>query len=107
MQVKFYKTNSGVEPVRVWLKKLDKSDLKIIGKDMFKVQLTWPCGFPLVTKIDRKLWEIRTKLKDTISRIFFTVKKKEIVLLHGFIKKTQKTPKKEVDIAKNRMKIGG
>ena len=107
MEVKFFKTDNDIEPVRVWLKKLDKSDLKIIGKNIFKVQLTWPCGLPLVRKIEKNIWEIRTNLKNIILRIFFTVQQNNIVLLHGFIKKTQTTPKKEIDIAKSRMKKGG
>ena len=60
---------------------------------------------PYVKHLQGKLYEIRAKGKDGIARVFyFTMTGQRIVLLHGFIKKTQKTPKRELAIAVVRMK---
>jgi phage-related protein len=62
-------------------------------------------GEPYVKHVKEKLFEIRAKSKDGIARIFyFTMTDRHIVLLHGFMKKTQKTPKREIDTAFGRMK---
>jgi len=60
---------------------------------------------PYVKHLQGKLYEIRAKGKDGIARVFyFTMTGQRIVLLHGFINKTQKTPKRELAIAVVRMK---
>ena len=60
-------------------------------------------GMPLVKKLDVKLWEVRISLSGgKIARVLFTVKGVEMVLLHGFIKKSQKTPSGELELAKTR-----
>ncbi|MBS0605757.1 MAG: type II toxin-antitoxin system RelE/ParE family toxin [Verrucomicrobia bacterium] len=101
----FYKEDSsGNEPVREWLYSLDKNCRKIIGKDMRTVQLGWPLGMPLVRSLGEGLWEIRIRLPNNIARIIFQMIKGEMVLLHGFIKKTQKTPLEDLQLAKNRAK---
>jgi phage-related protein len=51
------------------------------------------------------IWEIRTKLKNRIARVFVTKAPDKIVLLHGFIKKTQKTPATELEVARKRFQI--
>jgi phage-related protein len=102
MRVLFYSEADGVEPVKKWLHKLTKRDRRIIGEDIKIVELGWPMGFPKVKPVDKKLWEIKSKLKDREARIIFTINGDQIILLHGFIKKTQKTPKKEKEIAKQR-----
>ncbi len=108
LQVVFYKTDPGKEPVREWLKELDKEDRKIIGEDIKTVQLGWPLGMPLVRKIDKGLWEIRIQLDRRIARVLFTAHKGMMVLLHGFIKKSQKLPANDLKIAKQRMAtLGG
>jgi phage-related protein len=62
-------------------------------------------GKPYIASIGDGLFEIRAKGKEGIGRSFYcTLKEKEIVILHSFIKKSQKTPKKELDLAKKRMK---
>lgn len=99
----FYKTDTGKEPVREWLKGLQRNDRKIIGEDIKTIQFGWPLGMPLVRKIDANLWEIRSKLDDRIARVIFTVYAEFIVLLHGFIKKTQKIPANDLKLAKKRM----
>lgn len=112
LKVKFFRSASGNEPVRDWLKSLSREDMKAIGEDIQTVQWGWPLGMPLVRKLEKDLWEIRVHLKDRIARILFTIvsHKEEnaenpenfIVLLHGFIKKTQKIPKEELDLAQKR-----
>lgn len=100
----FYKTTTGSEPVRDWLKSLNKEEKKLIGEDIKTVQFGWPLGMPLVGKIEPGIWEVRTHLRDKIARVFFTVYEDNIVLLHGFIKKTQKAPKQEIDLARQRLR---
>jgi len=93
LEVVFYQTGSGNEPVREWLLGLSKADKRTIGSDIKTVQYGWPIGMPVVRKLDTGLWEIRSRLDQRISRILFTVYDDTMVLLHGFIKKSQKTPK--------------
>ncbi len=108
LQVVFYKSESGNEPVREWLKKLDKEARKIIGEDIKTVQFGWPLGMPLVRKMEKGLWEVRIQLDNRIARILFTSYQGVMVLLHGFIKKSQKTPSNDLKIAKQRMQaLGG
>ncbi|MBF0571987.1 MAG: type II toxin-antitoxin system RelE/ParE family toxin, partial [Candidatus Omnitrophica bacterium] len=89
---------------REWLSSLSKAEKKLIGEDIKTVQFGWPIGMPVVEKLDRDLWEVRTTLKSKISRVLFTFYEGQIVLLHGFIKKTQKTPAEDLELAKDRMK---
>ncbi len=104
LPVVFYRTGSGHEPVREWLVSLSKKEKKTIGEDILTVQFGWPLGMPLVEKLESGLWEVRSKLESKISRVLFTMTDENIVLLHGFIKKTQKTPKQDLDMARSRMK---
>ncbi|MBA3721609.1 MAG: type II toxin-antitoxin system RelE/ParE family toxin [Parachlamydiaceae bacterium] len=83
---------------------MDKEIQSIIGKDICTGQEGWPLGMPLTRSIGNGLWEVRSSIPNGIARVIFTVKNNEIVLLHGFIKKTQKLPLKELEIAKNRYK---
>lgn len=108
LQVVFYQTDSGKEPVRDWLKELNREDRKAIGEDIKTVQFGWPLGMPLVRKIEKGLWEVRIQLNNRIARILFTAHKGIMLLLHGFIKKSQKTPANDLKVAKQRMAtIGG
>jgi phage-related protein len=103
IKVVFFKTELGNELVKEWLKSLSKIDMKIIGEDIKTAELGWPLGMPLIKKIDKNLWEVRSHLSNKeIARVFFTVLNGFMVLLHGFKKKTQKTPLNELDISKNR-----
>jgi phage-related protein len=99
----FFRTDQGNEPVREWLLSLGKSERKLIGDDVLKVQYCWPIGKPLVGNLGNGLWEVRTRLGDRIARVIFCVSDSTMVLLNGFIKKTQKTPKHELDLATRRM----
>ena len=107
LQVVFYKSDSGNEPVRDWLKKLEKEDRRLIGGDIKTVQFGWPLGMPLVRKLEKGLWEVRIQLDSRIARILFTAHSNLMVLLHGFIKKSQKLPAKDLKIAKQRITILG
>lgn len=103
LTVVFFRTDMGREPMREWLKDLNKEDRKIIGEDIKLVQFRWPLGMPLVRKIETDLWEVRSDLRDgRIARVFFTIGGREMALLHGFIKKAQKVPRKDVTVARHR-----
>lgn len=103
LNVVFYRSESGAEPVREWLKDLSRDDKKSIGEDIKTAQIGWPLGMPLIEKISANLWEVRTKLKNGIARILFTVDGNYMVLLHGFIKKSRKIPKHEIETALARL----
>ena len=102
LQVVFFATVADNEPVRSWLKSLPKAECKTIGVDILKVQFAWPIGKPLVDNLGDGLWEIRSRLGNRIARTIFTIVDAEIVLLHGFIKKTQRTPVAELALARRR-----
>jgi len=103
LQVIFYRTDSGREPVREWLRSLPRTEKKIIGEDLKTVQFGWPLGMPLVRKIATGLWEVRSDLDNRIARVLFTVHQNVMVLLHGFIKKSQKTPPTDLNLARKRL----
>ena len=105
MNVHFFKTSAGKEPVREWLKLRSRGEKKAIGEDIKVVEFLWPVGYPQVTKLDKNLWELRTDLQDGICRIFFTIWKRYMILLHSIIKKSQKPPKHDLDLAKKRRDI--
>ncbi len=101
--VHFYRGINGKEPVRVWLLELALDDRKRIGTDIKTVEYGWPLGMPLVRKMDADLWEVRVRLSGKqIARVLFTVHRSNMVLLHGFIKKSQKTPSADLQLAKKR-----
>jgi len=105
LNVCFFKSDSGNEPVRDWLKSLSPQDRRVMGEDIKTVQFGWPLGMPLVSHLDDDIWEIRVKLENRIARILFCVDGSNIVILHGFIKKQQATPKQDFALAKERLKI--
>ena len=101
--VVFFRTSGGREPVREWLQSLDKEDRKTIGEDIKLVQFRWPLGMPLVRKLESDLWEVRSNLNNNrIARVMFTVHEDQIALLHGFIKKSQKTPTNDLELGRSR-----
>lgn len=104
LEAVFYKTKSGAEPVRDWLKRLPKDERKAIGEDIAYVQFKWPIGKPRVDHLRGTVWEVRTSLARRIARTLFAVESGVMVLLHGFIKKTQATPGSEIDLAEKRYK---
>jgi phage-related protein len=104
LKVRFYLMSSGTEPVRDWLFSLSALDRKMIGADIKTVQFGWPLGMPLVRKMEKDLWEVRIHLDGRIARVFFTVHESVMILLHGFIKKSQLTSKEDLKLAKSRLK---
>lgn len=103
----FYRTTGGAEPVRLWLKGLEGVDRKIIGEDIKTVEFGWPIGMPACRSIaSRKgLWEVRCSLpRNRIARVLFHIDQGQMVLLHGFVKKTRRTPNSDLDLAAKRMK---
>ncbi len=99
--VVFYRTRGGSEIVRNWLRDLDEGDRNALGLDLMRVQYRWPVGMPLCRSLGDGLWEVRTALpSNRIARVLFSVHQDRIVVLHGFIKKTQKTP--DVALARKR-----
>ncbi len=99
----FFRLDSGREPARDWLKGLSRENLRSIGEDIKTLQYGWPVGMPLARKMADDLWELRSNISSGIARTFFTVYDRKIVLLHGFVKKTRKTPAKESAVAKRRL----
>jgi phage-related protein len=104
LQVKFFRNEGGTEPVREWLLELGKSDRRLIGEEIKTVQLGWPLGMPLVRKLSPHLWEIRIRLPNRIARVLFTIDDSVMLLLHGFIKKSQAIPQEDLDVAKARLR---
>lgn len=105
MPVVFYRTRGGSEIVRDWLRGLEERDRNVIGLDLMRVQYRWPVGMPLCRSMGDGLWEVRTSLpSNRISRILFCVLEDRIVVLHGFIKKTQKIPADDLALARLRKK---
>ncbi|MBD2006999.1 MULTISPECIES: type II toxin-antitoxin system RelE/ParE family toxin [Cyanophyceae] len=98
----FYKNEGDKEPVRDWLKSLGKDERTLIGKDIKTIEFGWPIGMPTCKPLGKGLYEVRTNLPDKIARVIFSFWNNELVLLHGFIKKTQATPKKDLELALTR-----
>lgn len=104
LDVRFFRTDAGAEPVREWLKDLPAIERKAIGEDVKTVQFGWPLGMPLVDHLGGDIWEVRVKLENRIARILFALDGSTMILLHGFIKKQQATPKPDLDLARDRLK---
>ena len=105
LAVVFYRTRSGAEPVREWLREFGKEDRRGLGLDLQRVQENWPLGMPLCRSFGKGLWEIRSTLQGgKIARLIFCVHNGEIFVLHGFVKKTAKTPAHDLGLAYSRMK---
>jgi phage-related protein len=97
----FFRTAAGREPVREWLLSLPKHERQTIGADVAYAQYRWPLGKPHVDRLRGDLWEIRSSLQNRIARVVFAISCGEIVLLHGFIKKTRVAPA-EIETAERR-----
>ena len=101
--VVFYRTPAGVEVVRDWFRSLDRADRNAVGQDLMRVQYRWPIGMPLCRPMGGGLWEVRSALPSRrIARVLFSVRQGTILLLHGFIKKTPKTPADILALARKR-----
>jgi phage-related protein len=105
LRARFFQQTSGAEPVRAWLLDLREVDRRSIGFDIQTAELGWPIGMPLCRSMGAGWWEARTDRPDrTIARVLFCVGDGDMVLRHGFIKKSQKTPKGDLDLALKRMR---
>lgn len=101
----FYRSSAGAEPVRDWLKAMAREDRLEIGADLQRLQYRWPVGMPLCRALKDGLWEVRTSLSSRkIARVLICFHDGVAVALHGFIKKTQKTPDEDLAIARKRKK---
>ena len=101
----FFRNDTGVEPVREWLKGLDEAERHTIGKDLLRAQWRWPVGMPLCRPMGKGLWEVRTGLSgNRTARVLICFYEGRLVALHGFIKKTRATPKDDLALARDRQK---
>src|SRR5437870_8141037 len=100
---RFYATAAGQRPVREWLLALSKEDRRIIGYDIQKVEFGWPIGMPYCRSLGHGLWQVRSDLSGgRIARVIFWIDDGEMVLLHGFMKTTRKTPRHDIELARRR-----
>jgi phage-related protein len=100
----FFRTEAGGEPVRDWLKSPpSRDDCKRIGEDIKTVEFGWPVGMPVCKPLGDGINEVRTNLaQNRTARVLFYIDKKgRMVLLHGFIKKTQRTRDEGLELAKS------
>ena len=107
LPARFFESETGRIPVREWLLRLSAADRKAIGDDIRTAEFGWPVGMPLCRPVKGRkgLWEIRSNLADgRIARVFFCAHAGSMVLLHGFIKKSRKTPEHELAAAEKRMR---
>lgn len=101
----FYRSDSGREPVREWLKGLPEEDRRVLGYDISLAEFGWSIGMPLCRSLGEGLWEIRSNLaRGRIARVIFCTAQGRMVLLHGFVKKARKAPAAEVALARKRQK---
>jgi len=100
----FYRSETGNEPVREWLRGLSRADRVSIGRDIAVVEFSWPVGLPTCRSLGRGLWEVRTNLDGRIARALFCVHAGRMILLHGLIKKSQKLAKANLALAHDRKK---
>jgi phage-related protein len=101
----FWRSATGREPVREWLKQLSGEDKRTIGRDMAKVQFGWPVGLPLCRPLSGGLWEVRSSLATRReARVLFGFHEGMLIALHAIIKKTRKTPAEDLALARQRLK---
>jgi phage-related protein len=101
----FFRTESGSEPVREWLKRLAEAERRAIGTDLLRAQWRWPAGMPLCRPMGKGLFEVRTDLpSNRTARVLICLCKGRLVALHGFIKKTRATPEDDLTLARKRQK---
>ena len=107
LQAAFFTAGAGKRPVREWLMEFSPEDRKRIGEDIATLEFCWPVGMPKCSPMKgvKGLYEVRSNISSgRIARVFFVLIGNEMVLLHGIVKKTQRTPEKELKLAAARMK---
>jgi phage-related protein len=103
LPARFYVSSTGRNPVREWILELPPEDRRTVGKDIQKVEFGWPIGRPHCAPLGDGLWEVRSDLdSNRIARVIFCLEGRQMILLHGFIKKTQKAPKQDIELALKR-----
>ena len=101
--VVFYQTATGREVMRDWLRNLDQRDRNVVGRDLMRLQYRWPVGMPLCRALGDGLWEVRSELtSNRIARILFSIRDGRVLVLHGFVKKTRRTPDDHLTLARRR-----
>lgn len=105
--VVFFRTQGGSEPALDWFRELDAEDRKILGADLRTLQIGFPIGMPLCRALGDGIWELRSTLPNRIARVLFLIDGQTFVVLHGFIKKSQQTPKAELNTARARKQAYG
>ena len=89
--------------MRDWLRGLDPADRRIVGADIKEIEFDWPVGMPLCRPLGQGLWEVRSDISGRrTARVIFCIARGEMNLLHGFIKKSQKTPQPDLQLAARR-----
>jgi phage-related protein len=102
---RFFATTNGREPVREWLRSFSSEDRKVLGTDLQRLEFGWPLGLPICRQLMAGLWELRSNLSGgRTARLIFHVRNEELILLHGFLKKTEKTPASELQLAQSRLR---
>jgi phage-related protein len=105
LAVVFYRSATGSDPVREWLRSLPAEDRRVIGGDLATLQVGWPIGMPLCRSLGGGLWELRSNLPSRrIARLLFFAAEGKLGVVHGFVKKTRKTPTEDIVLARRRMK---
>lgn len=103
MPLIFYRRAGGTEPVRDWLKALPEAECHAVGWDLLRAQWRWPVGMPLCRAMGSGLYEIRTDLPTgRTARVLICLHADHLVALHGFIKKTKRTPVDDLELARKR-----
>jgi phage-related protein len=102
IRAEFFQSDRGREPVRDFLKAIPKSDRRVIGEDIRAVEFGWPIGMPVCDHLGNRLYEVRSSAGKKEYRVLFSVYGDRMILLHVFVKKTQKTPAREIVVAMNR-----
>jgi phage-related protein len=105
IELVFFVTLSGNQPALEWLRGLPSEDRHAIGQDLMRLQWRWPVGMPLCRNLGDGLWEVRSSLPSSrIARVICCAHDGSLVALHGFIKKSQKTPQADLELALQRKK---
>ena len=101
----FFRSGTGTEPVREWLRELPEAERRVVGKDLLRAQWRWPVGMPLCRPLGKGLWEVRTDLTTKrTARVLLCLYREHLVALHGFIKKTRASPDEDLALARKRQK---
>ena len=103
LPARFYISPTARNPVREWILELSSDDRHTVGKDIQKVEFGWPIGRPHCAPLGHGLWEVRSDLdSNRIARVIFCIDGGQMILLHGFIKKTQKLAHLDIELARKR-----